>query len=287
MLRRVNSLEAWCMGKFCSEEPPFQQMVLFVPWKNFHETEAEKCSSQWNLWGIMMLTHKHNRNFIAHCKVLQWRVLLSIRSKLSLDYSASSFLLLPLSLPPSLPSSFFLSFFLVWMEKEKTIKRTERAETQAETLDQSHAQSVTVSWSFQHDSPVYKEVEQEERERSMGPCLFCIQKLKQVCLTVIKQKWEVMMPETIRVRKCTSQWWVDAYCLNGLSVLCAQTLGLVQLFVAPRAVAHQAPMSVEFPRQEYWSGMPVGGSYSRGSSQPRDQTHDWQVDSLPLPPGKP
>lgn len=48
------------------------------------------------------------------------------------------------------------------MGKEKTIKRTERVETQAEILDQSHAQSVTISWSFQHDSPVYKEVEQEE-----------------------------------------------------------------------------------------------------------------------------
>ena len=27
-------------------------------------------------------------------------------------------------------------------------------------------------------------------------------------------------------------------------------------FVTPWAVAHQAPLSMEFPRQEYWSGLP-------------------------------
>ena len=30
----------------------------------------------------------------------------------------------------------------------------------------------------------------------------------------------------------------------------------VRLFAAPWAVAHQAPLPVEFPRQEYWSGLP-------------------------------
>ena len=30
-----------------------------------------------------------------------------------------------------------------------------------------------------------------------------------------------------------------------------------QLSVAPRTVAHQAPLRMEFSRQEYWSGLPV------------------------------
>ena len=30
----------------------------------------------------------------------------------------------------------------------------------------------------------------------------------------------------------------------------------VRLFVTPKTVAHQAPLSMEFPRQEYWSGLP-------------------------------
>ena len=37
---------------------------------------------------------------------------------------------------------------------------------------------------------------------------------------------------------------------------CAQSLNRVQLFVTPGTVAHQAPLSMGFPRQEYWSGLP-------------------------------
>ena len=33
-------------------------------------------------------------------------------------------------------------------------------------------------------------------------------------------------------------------------------LSHVQLFVTPWTVAHQAPLSLEFSRQEYWSGLP-------------------------------
>ena len=36
----------------------------------------------------------------------------------------------------------------------------------------------------------------------------------------------------------------------------AQLLSPVQLFVIPRTAAHQAPLSMEFSRQEYWSGLP-------------------------------
>ena len=32
---------------------------------------------------------------------------------------------------------------------------------------------------------------------------------------------------------------------------------LVRLFETLGAVAHQAPLSMEFPRQEYWSGLPL------------------------------
>ena len=62
------------------------------------------------------------------------------------------------------------------------------------------------------------------------------------------------------------------------------TLSGVWLFATPWTIAHQAPLSVEFSRQEYWSGLtfPPPGE----SSQPRDQTHIiflyWQADSLPL-----
>ena len=38
--------------------------------------------------------------------------------------------------------------------------------------------------------------------------------------------------------------------------VCAQSLSCVQLFVTPWTGAHQAPQSMVFSRQEYWSGLP-------------------------------
>ena len=36
----------------------------------------------------------------------------------------------------------------------------------------------------------------------------------------------------------------------------ASSLSHVRLLVTPWPVAHQAPLSMGFPRQEYWSGLP-------------------------------
>ena len=36
----------------------------------------------------------------------------------------------------------------------------------------------------------------------------------------------------------------------------ARVLSYVRLFETPWTAAHQAPLSVEFSRQEYWSGLP-------------------------------
>ena len=45
---------------------------------------------------------------------------------------------------------------------------------------------------------------------------------------------------------------------------------VVQLFVTPWTVVHQAPLSMEFSREEHWSGLAI--PFSRGPFQPRDQT---------------
>ena len=52
----------------------------------------------------------------------------------------------------------------------------------------------------------------------------------------------------------------------------ACVLSHVQFFVTPWTVVRQAPVSMEFSRQEHSSGLPF---YSRDSSQPRDQTVRW------------
>ena len=50
-------------------------------------------------------------------------------------------------------------------------------------------------------------------------------------------------------------------------------------------VAHQAPLSMEFSRQEYWSGLPhpsLGDLPDQGSNPCLLSLLLWQVDSLPL-----
>ena len=37
----------------------------------------------------------------------------------------------------------------------------------------------------------------------------------------------------------------------------AQRLSRVRLSVTPWTLAHQAPLSMEFSRQEYWNGLPL------------------------------
>ena len=44
------------------------------------------------------------------------------------------------------------------------------------------------------------------------------------------------------------------YSLN--APICADVLSHAQLFVTQWTLAHQAPLSMELSRQEYWSGLP-------------------------------
>jgi len=43
--------------------------------------------------------------------------------------------------------------------------------------------------------------------------------------------------------------------MNKISLVC-WSLSHVQLFATPWTVAHQAPLSMGFSRQGYWSGLP-------------------------------
>ena len=68
-------------------------------------------------------------------------------------------------------------------------------------------------------------------------------------------------------------------------------LSHVPLFVTPQTVAHQAPLSMGFPKQEYWSGLPFpppGIFSTQGSNPSLLHLLHWQIVSLPLvPPEKP
>ena len=67
-----------------------------------------------------------------------------------------------------------------------------------------------------------------------------------------------------------------------------KSLSRIRLFATPWTVAYQAPLSVEFSRQEYWSGLPYPcpGDLPNPRIEPRSPA--LQADTLPSePPGKP
>ena len=67
---------------------------------------------------------------------------------------------------------------------------------------------------------------------------------------VKSRKWSLHGLERFR----TAEWEKVGMLLNVVKV---KSLSRVRLFVTPWTVAYQAPQSMEFSRQEYWSGVPL------------------------------
>ena len=68
----------------------------------------------------------------------------------------------------------------------------------------------------------------------------------------------------------------------------AQSLSHIRLFATPWTVAHQAPLSVGFPRQEYWSRLPFPPPGELPDPGVKLSSPELQANSLPTePPGRP
>ena len=61
-----------------------------------------------------------------------------------------------------------------------------------------------------------------------------------------------------------------------------ESLSCVWLFVTPWTVAHQAPLSMEFSRQEYWSGLPFASPGDLPDPGMEPASPALQADSSPL-----
>ena len=61
-------------------------------------------------------------------------------------------------------------------------------------------------------------------------------------------------------------------------------LSCVQFFAIPWTVAHQAPLSMEFSRQGYWSGVPFPSPGNLPDPEIETRPLALQVDSLPSEP---
>ena len=67
-----------------------------------------------------------------------------------------------------------------------------------------------------------------------------------------------------------------------------KSLSRVQLFATPWSVAHQAPQSMVFSRQEYWSGLSFPSPEDLPDPGIELGSPTLQADALPSePPGKP
>ena len=78
--------------------------------------------------------------------------------------------------------------------------------------------------------------------------------------------------------------WLDSRSQKPSSCLCVcvcvcESLSHVWLFATPRTVGHQASLSMEFSRQEYWSGLP----FPSPEDLPSPGIEPWSpADSLPF-----
>ena len=62
----------------------------------------------------------------------------------------------------------------------------------------------------------------------------------------------------------------------------AQRLSRVRLSVTPWTLAHQAPLSMEFSRQEYWNGLPLPSPDYLPDPGIEPGSPTLQADSLPI-----
>ena len=67
-------------------------------------------------------------------------------------------------------------------------------------------------------------------------------------------KEEILPPNITQMQRLIRENCEQLY--NKKLYVCAQLLSSVQLFVTPWTTACEAPLSMEFSRQEYWSHLP-------------------------------
>ena len=82
---------------------------------------------------------------------------------------------------------------------------------------------------------------------------------------------------------------LDVLVLFGLTMqwtlcCCPQSQRCVQVFVTPWTVAHQASLSMRFPRQECWNGLPCPPPVDLRNPRIKPRSPALQVDSLPSEP---
>ena len=81
-------------------------------------------------------------------------------------------------------------------------------------------------------------------------------------------------------------WQVDSLTLSHkgspYALVCTKLLSRVQISVTPCTIACQAPLSIGFSRQEYWSGLPFPPPGDLPNPGIKPMSPAYQANSLPL-----
>ena len=90
----------------------------------------------------------------------------------------------------------------------------------------------------------------------------------------------IMKEQNIKVSETSCWHWPEADAK--LPAVLLNHYSCVRLFATPWTVAHQAPLSVEFSRQEHWSALPCPPPGDLPDPGTEPSFHSLQEDSLPL-----
>ena len=108
----------------------------------------------------------------------------------------------------------------------------------------------------------------------MGICTHSTHSPGWLC-TLVSEAADCTSTETSWVRR-------HIFIVPRLVVAVIQSLSHVQLFVTPWTLARQAPVSMEFSRQEYWSTLTFPSPVDLPNPGIERLSLAWQADSLPL-----
>ena len=104
-------------------------------------------------------------------------------------------------------------------------------------------------------------------------------------LSLKETEWKEQITTDLRLRLCQGsqarQVFFFFFC--DFQFVC-YLHNCVQLFATPWTVAHQSPLSMEFPRQEYWSGQPFPSLGDLPDPGIKFRSPALQADSLPSEP---
>ena len=97
---------------------------------------------------------------------------------------------------------------------------------------------------------------------------------------VINYNWKIIL----KIIYVYMHNWITLPCTWNIV---SQLYCRVRLFVTPRTIAHQAPPSMGFSRQEYWSGLPFPSPWDLPDPGIEPRSPTLQADALTSePPGK-